>query len=100
MIILPLNEIRGDIRKNPEAVSNFCFITFNFIQIVKLLNIASNKALEAVYYNMHGCEFNDFVKLPNNGQMSKDLRDFLNKDPYVDKFLKGFEQKEELILQN
>jgi hypothetical protein len=47
---------------------------------------------------MHGCEFNDFVKLPNNGQMSKDLRDFLNKDPYVDKFLKGFEQKEELIL--
>jgi len=41
MIVLPLNEIRGDLRKAPEA-------------IMKILNIAANKALETVYYNIHG----------------------------------------------
>jgi hypothetical protein len=62
------------------------------------LNIASNKALETVYYNTHGREYNDFIKLPNNGFMEKEIRDFLNRNPYARKFFKGFPQKEELIL--
>jgi hypothetical protein len=41
---------------------------------MKLLMIASDRAMDTVYYNTHGQDFNDYVKLPRNGVMDSYMR--------------------------
>ena len=83
--VLPLGEIKSEIRKNPEAIG-------------KLMQVAANKAFETVYYNIHGVDHNPKVTLPNNGQMNKGLRDFFFKDPSMRAFLKGVDKRDERII--
>ena len=83
--VLPLGEVKSEIRKNPEAIS-------------KLMQVAANAAFETVFYNIHGAEHNPKVTLPNNGQMNKGLRDFFFKNAAMRAFLKGVDKRDERII--
>lgn len=83
--ILPLSDIKSESRKNPEA-------------IYLLSKIAADRAFETVFHNVHGAEHNPVMPVPNNGQMNKDLRDFLFKDPCMRAFFRGCEKREERMI--
>ena len=65
---------------------------------MKIMQIASNIAFETVYYNVHGVEHNPRVHLPNNGQMTANLRNFFFKNESMRAFMKGADKREERLI--
>jgi hypothetical protein len=63
-----------------------------------LSKIAADKAFDTIYHNVHGCEHNPVMPIPNNGAMNKTLRDFFFKNDCMKAFLRGCDKREERII--
>lgn len=56
--VLPFGEIKGELRRAPEAV-------------FKMYQIASKYAMETFMFNLNGVEHNPCIKHPATAQMTK-----------------------------
>ena len=83
--LLPLGEIKTEIRRAPEA-------------LYKIMQVASKFAMETFFYNLNGVEFNPIIKHPATAQMTKKLRDFYFKNEAMRAFLKGVEKRDEKFI--
>ena len=64
------------------------------------MKMAADYSMQTLYYNVNGVELNPRIKLIENGQMTKKLRDFYFKNPAVRAFLKGIDKRDEKYIIN
>ena len=65
--------------------------------MMKLLEIAANKAFETTYFNITGMGLNDSIKFNPTTTNIKKIREFFNKNPIIKTFLNGMDKKDERI---
>lgn len=70
------------------------------MQVFKVMKMAADYSMQTLYFNVHGQELNPRIKLIENGQMTKKLRDFYFKNPSVRAFLKGIDKRDEKYIIN
>lgn len=70
------------------------------LKVFKLMRAVANYSMQTLFFNVHGAELNPRIKLIENGQMTKKLRDFYFKNPSVRAFLKGIDKRDEKYIIN
>ena len=58
-----------------------------FQQIYNIMEVISKKAMQTLYFNVHGIEQNPVVKHYPNGQLNKKIREFYSKNAAMRAFL-------------
>ena len=64
------------------------------------MKFVADYSMETLYFNVHGAELNPRIRLIENGQMTKKLREFYNKNPALRAFLKGLDKRDEKYIIN
>ena len=64
------------------------------------MQVTADYAMQTLYFNVHGVDKNPRIRLIENGQMTKKLRDFYFKNPSIRAFLKGIDKRDEKYIIN
>ena len=85
MAVLPLNELKTEVKRAPEAV-------------FKVNQLVTRHAMATFSHNLNGTEHNPYIHHMATAQMTKRLREFYTKNPQIRAFLNGADKKDEKFI--